>query len=84
MKLEIDCNIEEQNWNKYLDFTKFNDFIQNIFNITIAELGYVLNRKNVIIRPTIYTPYQLLTEESSIDELSKYKNKRLQLLFPTF
>ena len=48
MKLEIDYNIEEQNWHKYLDFAKFNDFIQNIFNITIAELGYILNKKNMI------------------------------------
>lgn len=37
-----------------------------------------LNERNVVIRPTIYTPYQLLDKHINVDELSKYNRKTLE------
>lgn len=43
----------------------------------IDTLSFLKNR-NVIIRPTIYTPYQMLDKHINIDELSKYNRKTLK------
>ena len=48
MKLEVNYNIEDNRWNEYLNFNEFDKFIENIFNATINELKYVLNKKNTI------------------------------------
>ena len=48
MRLEVNYNIEDNRWNEYLNFNEFDKFIENIFNATINELKYVLNKKNTI------------------------------------
>ncbi len=55
MKLEVNYNIEDNRWNEYLNFNEFDKFIENIFNATINELKYVLNKKNTIELSIILT-----------------------------
>lgn len=48
MKLEIDYSVEDDKWNEYLNLNEFSKFIEDIFYATVDELGYTLNKKNII------------------------------------
>lgn len=44
----------------------------------IIQTLIFLKERNVIIRPTIYTPYQMLDKHIDVEELSKYNRKTLK------